>query len=394
MSITGDGDTAVWIFGRGDVFLVYLVCLLPLAIACVGLVKSEARGPAGQTTDSGSPISGLSRGLGWLSIGYIGFLAWRLLGNNSGDPSSNLAASLSVPTSLFAAHLMRLLVLLPCVPALIAVSRVALPRLGTDIVNARIWRLTLVLTTLFVPLAYADSVAVGLQGNLKQALEEDRIATAYRTAGKLLQLRPGERIFEVPLTRLFQDLNTAHTQLLVEANTPLPEAPVIAEIARRITVLIRLDRNAEALAALRPITEGPEPNPTAWDYLGLCHQRLDQPEASLAAYRRAEQIWRQRPESPDRLNGLANAHRGIAYAARQLGKRALEEDSYRSLVEIRASGESHFLLAQCYREHQKTELAASHFRIAAEMSPDLKPAVATILKTMRSDHFGCLRVGG
>jgi hypothetical protein len=89
---------------------------------------------------------------------------------------------------------------------------------------------------------------------------------------------------------------------------------------------------------------------------------------------------------------LASAWKGIGYAARRLSERSLEEHAYQELVKLVPSGENHLLLAQCYREHQKTQLAATHSSIAMQLNPSLRDESQSMMASMSSDHFGCLQV--
>lgn len=250
----------------------------------------------------------------------------------------------------------------------------------------------LLLAAVLVPSSYADAVADGLRGHLQQSLENQRPFRAYQQAGQLSQLKPRWKIGDVPVDRLQSQLQDAVEQLTTEVQLPLGESPSLSQLGRRITVLVQLERPQAALPLVRELTTGPTPHPVALDFLGLCYQRLEQPTASLQAYRSAVEYWSEQPSSGRKEQGMASALRGIAFAARRLEDRTLEEETYRELLRVAPTAEHHFLLAQCYREHQKTALAAEHARRAKELDPSMSESTDSILSTLSMDHFGCLQV--
>ena len=243
-----------------------------------------------------------------------------------------------------------------------------------------------------VPAAYADAVATNLRTELQDSLNGQRLALAKRQADQLRQLKPHWKVHQTSIQRLQRELQQAVEQLHFEAADPLPNSAPLPLVGRRITVLVQLGRYREALQLAKPLTVGEHFHPIALDYCGLCYQRLEQPKKSLLAYRRAIDYWDAQPASDAQRRGLASALKGVAFAARRLEKRRLEEQSYRRLVDIAPSAESHFLLAQCYREHQKASLAAAHAGTAIELDPAYQQQAAGILSSLSRDHFGCLQV--
>ncbi len=269
----------------------------------------------------------------------------------------------------------------------------AQPRSTADVgLPAGAIHLLLLLAAVLVPSSYADAVADGLRSHLQQSLENQRTLRAYQQAAQLSQLKPHWKIGDVAVDRLRPQLQEAVERLLSEAQLPLGDSPSLSQLGRRITVLVQLERPQAALPLVRSLTAGPTPHPVALDFLGLCYQRLEQPNASLQAYRRAVEYWTEQPPSGNKSNGMASALRGIAFAARRLEDRTLEEVTYRELLQVAPTAEHHFLMAQCYREHQKTALAAEHARQASELDPAMSDSTNSILRTLSMDHFGCLQV--
>jgi len=247
-------------------------------------------------------------------------------------------------------------------------------------------------TAIFVPLAYTDAVSVRLKDNLQQALAEQRLAMACYQTQQLEQLNPHLSVNGIAMRVLHQQLNEVCRNLSADAATELGRSPSAASLGRRVTTLMQLDRLEEALPLLQALSQGEQANPVSLDYLGLCYQRLELPEPSKAAYQRSVEFWAAQPDSPSKLNSLASAYRGIGFAARRLEERSLEELAYRELVEVSPTAENHLLLAQCYREHQKTKLAAIHATRAQELSPELSQSAQGILTVLTMDHFGCMQV--
>ncbi len=112
----------------------------------------------------------------------------------------------------------------------------------------------------------------------------------------------------------------------------------------------------------------------------------------MRAYQQAQSAWLLDTARQDQPGGLANAYRGIGFAARHLGDRRYEEDAYISLMRVCDDAESHFLFGQCYREHQKSQLALKHFQRAVELDSAYHERVNRIRQSMMSEHFGCFRL--
>ncbi len=245
---------------------------------------------------------------------------------------------------------------------------------------------------LLVPAAYVDAVADGIRIDLERSLETRRFALANQQASQFAQLNPGGTVHQKSVRMVQQELSAIVAKLKADVRRPIAAEASVAALGSRITVLMHLDRNQEALRLLEPLTHGERFEPISLDYKGLCYQRLQQMSASLEAYQAAVAYWESQPASDTKQSSLASAWKGIGFAARRLDQRTLEEQAYRELVEVAPSAENHLLLAQCYREHQKTRLAAEHSTMAMQLNPALQSQSESILSSMSMDHFGCLQI--
>lgn len=255
------------------------------------------------------------------------------------------------------------------------------------------WQRTFIFTALWglVPAVYSHAVASDLQKSLSESLQGQRIALSAAQADALNQLNPQQSIdgdlVKVLLPQL--DHHVAELRSRLESGPPPNSMP---EIAARITLLVQLERHSEALDWIEPLTHGARFHPVALDYEGLCFQRMQRFTDSLRSYRQSLEFWMSQPDSQAKTASLASGYKGVGFAARRLQMRLLEEQAYEQLVQIAPTGEHHFLLAQCYREHQKTVLAEEHFRAAATQDASLQSQVEEILATLAMDHFSCFRV--
>lgn len=245
---------------------------------------------------------------------------------------------------------------------------------------------------LFVPASYVDAVADGIRIDLENSLGARRYALAAHQAHTLMELKPSGSVHGKALVELLPELRQTVDDLESDLGRPLPPHAPIGQIARRITLLMHLDRFEEALRLLNPLRRDARFQPICLDYQGLCWQRLQQYPESLDAYQNAVAYWNTQPDSDRKRVSLASAWKGIGFAARHLGHRTLEENAYRTLVDLSPTAENHFLLAQCYSEHQKTRLAAEHSTIAVQLDPKLRVQSESMVTSMSRDHFGCLQI--
>lgn len=245
---------------------------------------------------------------------------------------------------------------------------------------------------MFVPAAYVDALTDGIRIDLENSLKERRYVLAERQARTMAELKRSGSVHGRDLAGLVVELRQTVDKLEAEVRRPLAVRAPVADIGRRITLLMHLDRFEDALRLLSPLRRDARFQSICLDYQGLCWQRLQQYRNSLDAYQSAVAYWSRQPESDRKRLSLASAWKGIGFAARRLSQRTLEEQAYRTLVDLSPTAESHFLLAQCYSEHQKTQLAADHSTIAVQLDPKMKAQSESMLTSMSRDHFGCLQI--
>jgi hypothetical protein len=244
-----------------------------------------------------------------------------------------------------------------------------------------------------VPFAYADSVARAVQDQLVDAIQDDRPVKALGLATTLTALasdaevfgqRPGELI--EPLQRRVSDLNT------IVSSSPVDQTD-LAAVGRRAMALIQLDRNQDAIALLTPLTFAPDTAPVAFDYCGLCCQRLQRWDASLQWYEESRDFWMAKPRSSQRTHALLSAYKGIAFANRKLDNSLAAEQAYKQALLTSPTAEIHYLMALHYEDQQQTSLATDHVKQSMLLAPDRyqQPGEELLSKMSRS-HFGCLSV--
>lgn len=243
----------------------------------------------------------------------------------------------------------------------------------------------LVALAVFIPLAYADSVAEGIRIQIEPLLPARRFALATRHAEQLRQLQPQSVLENKPIAIVIQELQ----QIVNDIELSLQRSSKPIETGQRIMALMQLDRNSEALELLEPLTQGPNFQPISLDYQGLCWQRMECFRESLDAYQQAVQYWQTQPPTPRQRESLASAWKGVGFAARRLHERRVQVNAYQQLVEVAPSAANHLLLAQCYREHQQTRLASEHASIAEALDPSVQPQSQSMRSSMSTDHFGC-----
>jgi len=243
-----------------------------------------------------------------------------------------------------------------------------------------------------IPATYVDTLSEGFHNDLEQALDSNRYAIAYRYSAILTQLNPRGMVRGESLHVIANQLGKMVGDFEAAVRDPIPRNASIAERRNRVTLLMHLDRNRQALVELQSFTQGPQFQPISLDYCGLCFQRLEMYSQSLAAYQASVSYWKTQDEGNRRKAGLVSGWKGIGYAARRLNQRRLEENAYQELVHVSPSAAHHLLLAQCYRDHQKTSLAAEHYAITSELDPGLMSQSQAMLSNMSRDHFGCWNV--
>ncbi|MCA8998962.1 MAG: hypothetical protein KDA80_18325 [Planctomycetaceae bacterium] len=245
------------------------------------------------------------------------------------------------------------------------------------------------LLAFIAPLCYAHSAAAQEREKLVEALQSQRYQRARIFTQISLATTPDARVLGVSIEDLTDELDRQirHLQDFLRESPKQPGA--VAQIGERAIALMQLDRNDEALRLLLPAAQGGVP--IAWDYCGLCYQRLGDWRRSLEFYEMSQQFWDGQQPSPQRTNAMQSAFRGIAFAHRNLEHASAAEAAYRVALELRPTAELHLLLARLYEEQQQSSLAIQHARHAAKLAPtEYGDQSQEIINQVKFSHFGCL----
>lgn len=248
----------------------------------------------------------------------------------------------------------------------------------------------MLLMAFFLPGAYANSVSKSIEEELAGSLSSNRLVRAYDQTSVLLAIDPAASIFGTPVVVLNQELEQSITRLTAQADSTAGSS---AAIGQRVIALMQLERNQEALELLESLAADPQSAPVAYDYCGLCCQRLKQYEESKQWYLKSRDFWNRQPPSPRRSQALLSAYKGIAFAERRLDHPLAAEAAYRDALVIAPTPELHFLLAKHYEEQQQTAMANTHVRKAMMLDPSTYQSRGKeLIDKMSLSHFGCFNI--
>lgn len=250
----------------------------------------------------------------------------------------------------------------------------------------------LLLAACVLPQAYAHLTTQAQLQALEESLPAQRWVLARRQATVVLATRPQATVLQQPVSAVVTQLDSQIQILQKLVDQPLPSNAHPSVIGQQVTAFMQLDRNEEALRAMRPLTEQPQSVPVVLDYCGLCCQRLEQWQDSQLWYTRSLKFWQQQPAGPQTEAALRSAWKGIAFALRRLDQPAAAEQAYLTALKNVPSAELHFLLAQFYEDQQQTALAAKHARQAVLLSPaTYRSPAQELIDRMSHAHIGCLQ---
>ncbi|QDT09722.1 hypothetical protein K239x_16720 [Planctomycetes bacterium K23_9] len=361
------GDGELKIFGRWDVLAVCTLSALPIAVLIAGQVARQSK-----------VVRGIAGGLSAIAIVLCVYA--------DGDAGALLSAS---RLSVSAFH-----GLLAVAATTLVISVLSVVRIGKDrelgLSCSRRVGLLFAVMAVALPSVYTDSVSKTMTNQLNRALSNQRTVKAAAYARKLRHLRPRARIGDVAIATLIESLQSRIADLEAVASRSLSPRSPASSLANRVTALVQLEHLDEALIAIRPLLSGDKFHPASFDFYGLCFQRLGDPGQSLIGYQMAIQFWADQPDSIQKRQSLESAWKGVAFAARQLSNRRMEERAFHELLAVAPAASNHLLLAQCYKEHQKMALAVKHAKQAAAMDPALQPRLEAISASIARDHLGCL----
>jgi hypothetical protein len=238
------------------------------------------------------------------------------------------------------------------------------------------------------PATYASARCRHDIGRLGEFLEQSRFGEARALARGLLVLDAGRTWNGHPLPVVAESIGRVVRDLESRVASPLGTHASAGERVNRARDLAMLGRTGEALDVLGPVRD-----PEVENLRGTIHETREEWEPALEAYGRARAAWEARPPSPPRAHELLRATKGVAYCQRKLGRYAEAEATYRQVLVLAPTADTHFLLAQFYEDSQEAEKARRHARRATELDPDrYRTEGDKLIRKLSTYQFGCLGV--
>jgi len=281
-ALQADAEVCRSVFGRADLLWITILSVVPFGLWVSAVVKQR------------TTVLGWVAGCGFLS----GLLWFQLLTTTSQD----------LP---FAAILFGHSAILAMMTALLVLIRGSISTADKPALVSGVVTLIMAVVT---PVVYANLVGNQLEKSLGEALSGQRITRSLELTESLQAVRPQMTVGDQSLTQLSNALSEQQARL----KQFLASTISAGQPGQRITALMQLDRYEEALELLQPMIDNVQSSFIALDYAALCHQRLNNWEASRDLYAAARDSWKNQAESPRRTESLLSAYRGIAFAERQL----------------------------------------------------------------------------
>lgn len=328
---------------------------------------------------------------GWLGTGFaFGLLAMAVGMAVSSEPLLRAA------TTFMTGFIVRMCVAFPVAlsSAVLASTwlshsrvRAALPGAGQTAATMLLALASLVL----LPWSYVGSRCEYQVNRLREILEQYRLVEGRRLAGMILILDPAARMKGDSLRYTVRDLERQIRDVQQRVTVEMPDDASEEHLLERARDLAILDRPDEASELLRPLLERPHPSAAAGLLQATILQTGEDWEGAIGWYEiaRRELTWEGPAIAAPRLE--IAALRGTAYCERKLGRYPAAQASYRRLLEMSPSAETHFLLAQFYEDTQQASLAAQHARRAMALSPRrYKADGERMIDRLVVRQFGCL----
>lgn len=197
-----------------------------------------------------------------------------------------------------------------------------------------------------------------------------------------------------PLADLAAELQRTVAALEAEVALPLSRGAAGKERLDRARALAMLGRSDNAMELLAGIEE-PALAGQAASLLGLVCENQEEWIAAAEAFELANLAWQKLPNSQQRRAGIIEATRGLAYAQRKAGQYGRAELTYRRLLTLSPTADTHFLLAQFYEDTQDARQANVHARQAIALAPAVyQQQGARLINKLRVYQFGCWGVRG
>jgi tetratricopeptide (TPR) repeat protein len=229
-------------------------------------------------------------------------------------------------------------------------------------------------------------------GRLGEYVEQTRIGEARLLIRGMLMLGSQEPWNGLPLPHVARQIEQAASELEARVARPLSPDANLAERFQRAQDLAMLGETQAALAALDAVRE---PSAAAEVELlrGALYENAGAWDLAQQAFQRAQRAWEAQGPSAAQTAGLQRAITGIAYSQRKSGQYTQAEASYRQLLALSPTADSHFLFAQFYEDAQHTAKAHEHARLAVRLAPDrFQQSADALIKKLSVYHFGCLGV--
>lgn len=223
---------------------------------------------------------------------------------------------------------------------------------------------------------------------LGELLGQSRLGEARALAARLLALDADANWNGHPLSEVTEELDRVVGVLTARVAAPLaPDATGRSRLERG-RQLAMLGRTGEAIETLAEMGE-----PEAHNLRGTMLESTAEWRHALEEYKAARLGWESRPPSAERGAGMVRASTGIAYCERKLGRYSEAEGSYREVLRLASTGESHFLLARFYDDTQQAEKARTHARAAMALDPArYRKEGERLIRKLSVYQFGCLGV--
>lgn len=369
------GEHAPFPYAWRDVAIIQILCSLPLACFLAGLLRQRVSAVIGSLFAASLLLASI--------LPLSGDLRARMMATLIADPSVGILLR-ALP-----ALGMTLSVILAA--AILAARSIGLQQ-RVDRFNAIALASVGMVVLFLVPWTYVGARCRHDVAKLNEYREQSRFGEANVLAHGLLVLDAGLKSRGRPMPEVSADMGRIVRDLEARVKPGLGFQANTGARLERATQLAMLDRTDEAIRTMQSVRD-PEAAPFALNLLGTIHETRGEWDPALDAYQRARLEWEAQPPSPRRSHELLRSITGTAYCQRKKGNYVEAEASYRQLLTLSETAESHYLLAQFYEDTQQAEKARLHARRAMKLAPDrYQRDGERLINKLAVHHFGCLGI--